>query len=79
MALNMAGIDAMDPACIEVEEVEDNVADVRNGEHVEIARHVRRQANRNRLNAKSVHMALVGAPFLFTLPKYFGSQPSFEP
>jgi hypothetical protein len=38
--LNMARVDTMNPAGVEVEEVEDDIADVRNGEHLEIARHV---------------------------------------
>ena len=37
----MAGVDAVNPARIEVQEVEDDVAHVGNCEHIEIARKVR--------------------------------------
>ena len=36
-------------------------------------------ASRITLKAKSVHIALRGAPCELTLPRYFGSQPSREP
>ena len=60
---DMARTDAVDPACIQVQEVEDDVADVRDDQRVEVACNVRRQCQQDR-SAK-----IQGEPLQPTGPK----------
>ena len=48
----MARVDPVDPACVQVQEVERDVTHVGNGQHVEVARQVRRQRQQDDVKAK---------------------------
>ena len=67
-------VEPMDPRGIEIQEVEDDVADIRHREYDDSP-----DINSStRLNTRSVHIARVGAPLWLTCERYLGSQPSTE-
>jgi len=64
----------VNPPGVEIQETEDQVADIggRQDEHVVDIR------SSSKLNPRLVSIALLGAPWALSLDRYFGNQPSTE-